>query len=99
MARDAEHDLVHVSIDKCIACAMCAMVCPFDAVTFHPQMNGMPVRTVATKCDGCIERLHDGQVPACVEACKTGALLFGELNDLIAAERRNQSSTQMCEEI
>jgi carbon-monoxide dehydrogenase iron sulfur subunit len=95
MARDAEHDLVQVNIDKCIACAMCAMVCPFDAVTFHPQINGMPVRTVATKCDGCVERLHDGQEPACVEACKSGALLFGELNDLIAAGRLHQSGVAL----
>jgi carbon-monoxide dehydrogenase iron sulfur subunit len=101
MARDAEHDLVHVNIDKCIACAMCAMVCPFDAVTFHAQMNGMPLRIVATKCDGCVERLDDGRVPACVEACKTGALRFGELNDLVAAGWRAQAeaSTTLCEEI
>jgi Fe-S-cluster-containing dehydrogenase component len=87
MARDTGHDLVLVDTHKCIACAMCAMVCPFDAVTFHAQANGMPARVVATKCDGCIERLDKGQEPACVEACKVDALLFGDLNTLIAADR------------
>ncbi len=57
---------------------MCAMVCPFDAVTFD---------STATKCDGCIDRLDAGTPPACVEACKTGALEFGEINELIRASR------------
>ncbi len=91
MARDVSHDLVLVDVHKCIACAMCAMVCPFDAVTFHAQTNGMPARVVATKCDGCIERLDKGQEPACVESCKVDALLFGDLNTLIAANRRDVS--------
>jgi len=91
MARDTGHDLVLVDVHKCIACAMCAMVCPFDAVTFYAQANGMPTRVVATKCDGCIERLDNGQEPACVEACKVDALLFGDLNTLIATDRLDVS--------
>jgi carbon-monoxide dehydrogenase iron sulfur subunit len=66
---------------------MCAMVCPFDAVTFYAQADGMPARIVATKCDGCVERLDQGEEPACVEACKVDALLFGDLNTLIEAGR------------
>jgi carbon-monoxide dehydrogenase iron sulfur subunit len=92
MARDARHDLVLVDQHKCIACAMCAMVCPFDAVTFYAQANGMPARVVATKCDGCVERLEEGREPACVEACKVDALLFGDLNSLIEAGRLQASA-------
>ena len=95
MAHDPEHDLVQVNIDKCIACAMCAMVCPFDAVTFHPQLNGMPARTVATKCDGCFERLRADQQPACVEACKSGALVFGEINELVGSRWLRQSGVAL----
>ena len=91
MVRDRAHELVLVDAHKCIACAMCAMVCPFDAVTFHAQANGMPARIVATKCDGCVERLDKDLEPACVEACKVDALLFGDLNTLIA-EGRFQAS-------
>lgn len=91
IARDVDNDLVLLDVHKCIACAMCAMVCPFDVVTFFPQGNGMPARIVATKCDGCIERIRDGREPACVEACKVGALVFGEVNELIAAGRLRQS--------
>ncbi len=82
---DAAHGLVLVAADKCIACAMCAMVCPFDVVTFHVQQDGLPARVVATKCDGCVDRLRRGLDPACSEACKTGAIVFGELNELVRA--------------
>nr|VFK81312.1 MAG: 4Fe-4S dicluster domain-containing protein [Candidatus Kentron sp. SD] len=77
---------------KCIACAMCAMVCPFDAVTFHPNNTRQDQpRVVAIKCDGCLDRLRQKKTPACVEACQTNALVFGELNDLIKAGRMQQS--------
>jgi carbon-monoxide dehydrogenase iron sulfur subunit len=92
ISRDNEENLTLVEPRRCIACAMCAMVCPFDAVTFHLQGNGMPARLVATKCDGCLERVRRGEKPACEEACKAGALVFGELNDLIRAGRLRESS-------
>jgi carbon-monoxide dehydrogenase iron sulfur subunit len=95
ITRETQQDLVLVDIRKCIACAMCAMVCPFDAVTFHEQANGMPKRIVATKCDGCVDRLRGGGEPACVEACKVNALVFGELNELIAAGRLRQSGAAL----
>jgi carbon-monoxide dehydrogenase iron sulfur subunit len=94
MARDVKHDLVLVDEHKCIACAMCAMVCPFDALTFHAytRTNGVPARVVATKCDGCIERLRQGAPPACVEVCKVEALVFGELNALVKEGRLRESA-------
>ena len=88
MRRDEMLGLVLVADGKCIACAMCAMVCPFDAVTFHP--NGS-ARVVATKCDGCAARVTRGEEPACVETCKAGALVWGELNELIAQGRARAS--------
>ena len=33
---EAMVNLVLIDQTRCIACAMCAIVCPFDAVTFHP---------------------------------------------------------------
>jgi carbon-monoxide dehydrogenase iron sulfur subunit len=92
ITRDAARDLVLMSPGRCIACAMCAMVCPFDAITFHEQANGTPARVTALKCDGCVERVEAGRSPACVEACKTGALVYGELNELIAEGRAREAS-------
>jgi carbon-monoxide dehydrogenase iron sulfur subunit len=85
--RDAQHDLVLIHPAKCIACAMCAMVCPFDVLTYHAWGNGMPARVIALKCDGCVDRVRRGEVPACVEVCKVGALVYGELNELVKAGR------------
>ncbi len=66
---------------------MCAIVCPFDAVTYHAAAAAPEKAAVATKCDNCLERQRLGAVPACVEACKVGALEFGELNELVKAAR------------
>jgi carbon-monoxide dehydrogenase iron sulfur subunit len=100
--RDPEHDVVLIDESKCIACAMCAIVCPFDVITYHPLAtaeamaggaphNGHAARTLAVKCDGCINRLREGREPACVEVCKVGALTFGDVNETIRDARRRES--------
>lgn len=76
-------DIVLIDGNRCITCAMCAMVCPFDVIRYYESAVVLGVRTVALKCDHCIERQQAGRQPACVEACKVGALQFGEINDLI----------------
>lgn len=85
IGRDEARGVVTFDERKCISCAMCAMVCPFGAVTYH--VSARVGRKVAMKCDGCEQRLAQGRVPACVEACKTDALVFGKLDDLIRAGR------------
>jgi len=92
ISRDGAHDTVLIEAVKCISCAMCAMVCPFDVITYHPQVVGAGTRTVAIKCDGCIDRLRNGKIPACVETCKVGALRYGDINDLVAAEQRRETA-------
>lgn len=90
--RDVEHDAVLIDTGKCIACAMCAMVCPFDVITYHALTNGAAPRVVAVKCDACIARQLDGRIPACVEVCKVGALQFGDINDIVAAGQRRETA-------
>ena len=84
--------LVLIDDEVCIACAMCALVCPFDVLTFHPRADGATPRITAVKCDGCIDRVRRGEQPACVDACKAGALVYGELNDLLAEARIGESA-------
>jgi len=83
ISRDAAGDTVVVDGQKCITCAMCAMVCPVDVLTFYPSAAAKPHKAVAIKCDHCPDRTHLGGVPACVETCKVGALVYGELNELV----------------
>ncbi len=35
-----------------------------------------------SKCDMCIDRVSNGLLPACVKACPTGAMSFGEYKDM-----------------
>jgi len=86
-------DIVVVEPRKCIACGMCAMVCPFDVITYFPMASAPERTSVAVKCDHCIDRQRMGLIPACVEACKAGALEFGEINELTKRARTRYSET------
>ncbi len=87
IGRDSDTDIVLIDGNKCIVCGMCAMVCPFDVITFFPSAKARPQRTVAIKCDNCIDRQRQGRIPACVETCKVGALQFGDINELTKKAR------------
>ena len=76
--RDSETDIVLIDGNKC----MCAMVCPFDVITYYPSVKMKTDRIVAIKCDNCIDRQRQGRIPACVEICKVNALEFGDINEL-----------------
>jgi formate dehydrogenase iron-sulfur subunit len=39
------------------------------------------------KCDFCNDRIHNGEVPACVKTCPTGAMNFGPLEEMRALAR------------
>jgi carbon-monoxide dehydrogenase iron sulfur subunit len=84
-------EVVLIDAGKCIACGMCAMVCPFDVITYHPSAAAPQKTMVAIKCDQCIDRQRQGQIPACVEACKVRALEFGEINELVKLARTRYS--------
>jgi carbon-monoxide dehydrogenase iron sulfur subunit len=84
-------EIVLIDASKCIACGMCAVVCPFDVITYHPVAAAPERTSVAVKCDQCIERQMAGQIPACVEVCKVNALEFGEINELVKTARTRYS--------
>ncbi len=65
------------------------MACPFGIIQFDKVFQLDTSREVNAKCDNCIERQKEGLIPACVEACKTGALEFGDANELIRVSRKD----------
>jgi tetrathionate reductase subunit B len=73
--RREEDGIVVMYYGKCIGCGMCIGACPYDARFFNPIGN------TADKCDFCVSRTDKGLLPACVEACVSGALTFGDLDD------------------
>lgn len=84
--------IVMMDFHRCIGCRYCMAACPYGSRSFnwedpvpyiHKVNYDFPTRTkgVVEKCNFCAERLDAGLVPACVEACKEKALIFGNLKD------------------
>ena len=72
-----ENGTVDIDEDKCIGCGYCITGCPFDV----PKLN--PVTSKAYKCNLCSDRTAVGLEPACIKACPTNCLTFGERSDLV----------------
>jgi len=54
--------------DQCIGCQYCTWNCPYGVPKYNED------RKIVTKCDMCRSRLSEGQEPACVGSCPTGAI-------------------------
>ncbi len=68
--------IVYIDPHRCIGCRYCMAACPYAVRFIHPERN------VAEKCDWCWPRVREGfGPPACVSACPTGAMVFGDLDD------------------
>jgi molybdopterin-containing oxidoreductase family iron-sulfur binding subunit len=86
-----------IDYDWCIGCRYCMAACPYWARRFNwsepdvPAAEVNPVqhylgnrartKGVVEKCTFCIHRTRQGRLPACAEACPTGARVFGNLLD------------------
>ncbi len=89
--------IVVVDYDWCIGCRYCMTACPYWARHFNwtePEIpdgemnpdthylgNRPRPKGVVEKCHFCIQRTRKGKQPACMEACPTGARIFGNLLD------------------
>lgn len=67
--------------DKCIGCWTCVMVCPYGVIGRQLENHK------AYRCDRCPDR----EIPACVAACPTDALLYETVPDYSAAVRKQVS--------
>lgn len=67
--------IVYIDPHRCIGCRYCMASCPYGVRYIHPT------KKIAEKCYWCHHRVDAGLEPACVEACPTDAILFGDLND------------------
>lgn len=76
--------IVSINPETCIGCRYCEWACPYSAPQFDPVKGRM------TKCDFCRDDLVRDKTPACVAACPTRALGYGELDQLIAQYGNNQ---------
>lgn len=65
--------------DKCIGCRYCMLSCPFHI----PRYEWDKTIPYVAKCDLCFDRLQQGQLPACVEACPHDVLTFGQREQML----------------
>lgn len=74
---------------KCVGCRSCSVACPFGVI--QPDL----AKHVTPKCDLCLDRLAEGEIPRCVATCTSGALTFEEVDEQTADERKNLVSARM----
>jgi formate dehydrogenase iron-sulfur subunit len=67
---------------KCIGCRYCMNACPFSVPHFDYD-KGLIDGAFIDKCTMCTQRIDFGLEPACVATCPTGALMFGERDELL----------------
>jgi len=82
MWQDPTSGVVDRHADKCVGCWMCAMVCPNGVIGQQKDAR------LAVKCDRCSGR----EVPACVEACPTHALIFSEEEEFSELLRKDAAA-------
>lgn len=85
LTKSADGPVVYDS-KKCIGCRYCQYACPFGVPTYDWDN---PLGLIH-KCQMCVERLGEGELPACVSSCPAGALRFGRRSDLL-----NQAHAQI----
>ena len=89
--------IVVVDYDWCIGCRYCMAACPYFGRRFNWGKPEIPKDEINTKqhylgnrirpkgkvekCTFCVQRTREGRLPACAEACPTGARVFGNLLD------------------
>ncbi len=71
-----EMGLVLIDSELCIGCKECLEACPFGAMQYNDDQE------TAVKCDLCVERLSNGQAPACGSVCPTGCISWGETQSI-----------------
>lgn len=78
--------VVLIDPETCVGCKECIEVCPFGAPQIDPETGS------AGKCTLCMHRIDQGLKPACVLACPTRAITFGDINHLGELKRGKVAS-------
>jgi formate dehydrogenase iron-sulfur subunit len=69
--------------DICLGCRYCVQACPFSVPKY--EWNALVPRV--RKCNFCADRLAQGKINACAEACQYGATVAGDRDALLKEAR------------
>ena len=87
--KDANTGIVYVNRQKCVHLKGCIKACPFGKTLIAEdkqedvalqKANGWQVAHPMQKCDMCMERVNNGEKPACVASCVGRALDWGTVD-------------------
>lgn len=78
MHLDEKRHTVSQDPERCVGCGSCLLACPFEAIRLLPD-DRRP-----GKCDGC----RDRNMPACVQACQSRALVYVDGEQFAALKRK-----------
>ncbi|WP_320007591.1 4Fe-4S dicluster domain-containing protein [Maridesulfovibrio sp.] len=90
-----KNGIVRINDEVCLGGAKCRAVCPWHI----PQRQtgvGLYLRLlpnfagngVMYKCDRCYNRIDQGELPACIEACPEGVQTIGPRSEILAKAHR-----------
>ena len=71
-----EDGIVLIDEGLCTSCKDCVEACPLGVMQFDEQKG------IAQKCDLCVDRLDRGLHPACVDACPSRCIYFGDAAEI-----------------
>ncbi len=77
-----EFGTVVVQDDVCNGCGYCVPACPFGVIDRRIGDENTKNVGIAQKCTLCYDRIGDGQMPACAQACPTESIQFGDVDEL-----------------
>ncbi len=83
IARRAD-GIVLIDSSKCTGCRECEKFCPYQVPNFNPNKKKVE------KCTMCADRIDQGLEPACATLCPTGALQWGNWDEI-----QNQGAGQV----
>ena len=81
-----DNGVVSFDTEKCNGCTYCQSACPFDVPRFRDTDGKID------KCTLCLDRLEEGQIPACVKTCQPEALKFGPREEMLEIGRKRVDS-------
>ncbi len=89
-AKQLENGISRIDSDLCLGGSKCKKVCPWDIpqrqtgtglyLDIMPSMAG---NGVMFKCDRCYQKVADGELPACIEACPEDVQTIGPREEII----------------